>query len=178
MAVPLLGSSNSMRGIESTSKPSFPPNPSDPFVSLSVSTSHPQSPYPSFNMAYPPPDKAMQRLMSELPATIWILLASGVVYLLFQVIARRPSLPRGTPTLIKPGAGDWPVLGSLRYFSDRQRFMLSRIAESITGNFSFYFGKHHIVGLGGPEGKKTFFESKHLDFAQGCVQLLLPLQLL
>jgi sterol 14-demethylase len=119
---------------------------------------------------------AMQRL-NELPATIWVLLGSGVIYLLFQVIARRPALPRGTPPLIKPGAGDWPILGSLRYFSDRQRFMLSHITESISGNFSFYFGKHHIVGLAGPEGKKTFFESKHLDFGQGCVPLLLPILL-
>jgi len=49
--------------------------------------------------------------------------------------------------------------------------MLSHITESISGNFSFYFGKHHIVGLAGPEGKKTFFESKHLDFGQGYAAL-------
>jgi sterol 14-demethylase len=113
-----------------------------------------------------------QRL-NELPFTISILLGTGIFYIIYRVIARRPPLPKGTPPLIKPGAGDWPVLGSLRWFSDRQRFMLNHITESISSNFSFYFGKHHIVGLAGPEGKKTFFESKHLDFGQGFVLLLL-----
>jgi hypothetical protein len=45
--------------------------------------------------------------------------------------------------------------------------MLKYIAERIAGNFGFYFGKYHIVGLGGPEGKKAFFESKHLDMNEG-----------
>jgi sterol 14-demethylase len=103
-----------------------------------------------------------------------MLLGSAIIYLLSQVLAQGTPLPKGAPPLIKPGAGDWPVLGSMRYFSDRQRFMLGHIAESISGNFSFYFGKHHIVGLGGAEGKKTFFESKLLDLSEGCVQLLFP----
>lgn len=111
----------------------------------------------------------MQQRLNELPATIWVLVGSGVFYLLYHILVQRRAPPPKTPALIKPGAGDWPVLGSLRFFSDRQRFMLGHIAESISGNFSFYFGKHHIVGLAGSEGKKTFFESKHLDFGQGCV---------
>lgn len=111
-----------------------------------------------------------QRL-NELPVTVLILLGTGVLYIVYRVIARRSHLPKRSPPLIRPGAGDWPLLGSLRWFSDRQSFMLSHIASSISGNFSFYFGKHHIVGLAGPEGKKTFFESKHLDFGQGFVQL-------
>ncbi|KAK0649876.1 cytochrome P450 [Cercophora newfieldiana] len=114
----------------------------------------------------------MQQLSQLSSATIWILVGSAIVFLvLSQITVQRKPLPKGAPPLIKPGAGDWPVLGSLRYFSDRQRFMLSHIAESITGSFSFYFGKHHIVGLGGIEGKKTFFESKHLDFSEGYAVL-------
>jgi len=108
---------------------------------------------------------AMQRL-DDLPATVWIVLGTALFYLLSQALSRKP-LPKGAPPPIKPGAGDWPVLGSLRFYFDRQRFMLGHVAESVTGNFSFYFGKHHIVGLGGPEGKKTFFESKNLDMNEG-----------
>jgi hypothetical protein len=108
----------------------------------------------------------MERL-KELPAAIWILFGTALLFFLSQALTRRPPLPKGAPPPIKPGAGDWPVLGSLRFFSDRRSFMLNHITKSITGNFSFYFGKHHIVGLGGPDGKKTFFESKHLDMSEG-----------
>jgi len=109
------------------------------------------------------------QLLHELPAAIWVLLGTAAVYFLTQFILllRRPPLPPKTPVLVERGAGNWPVLGSLRFFTDRQRFMLGNIASSVSGSFSFYFGKHHIVGLGGPDGKKTFFESKHLGFNEG-----------
>ncbi|KAK5657428.1 hypothetical protein OQA88_3000 [Cercophora sp. LCS_1] len=109
---------------------------------------------------------AMQRL-NEFPATLWVLSGTLLFFLVSQLFAGRKPLPKGAPPRIKPGAGDWPILGSLRFYFDRQKFVLSHIAESVTGNFSFYFGKHHIVGLGGPEGKKTFFESKQLDMSEG-----------
>jgi len=111
----------------------------------------------------------MQRF-SDLLATVWVVLGTVVFYFLSQKLTR-PPLSKGAPPAIKPGKGDWPILGSLGFYFDRDKFMLSHVAESITGNFSFYFGKHHIVGLGGPDGKRTFFESKSLDMSEGCVSL-------
>ena len=60
-----------------------------------------------------------------------------------------------------------PVLGCPRYFSDRLAFVTEGIRSTATGNFSFYFGKLQIVNLAGSEGRKLFFESKDLNFAEG-----------
>ncbi|OJZ83139.1 hypothetical protein ASPFODRAFT_194566 [Aspergillus luchuensis CBS 106.47] len=39
--------------------------------------------------------------------------------------------------------------------------------SSPTGNYSFYLGRDRVVGLSGPQGRKTFFESCDLDLDAG-----------
>ncbi|GLB20947.1 hypothetical protein AtubIFM61612_010895 [Aspergillus tubingensis] len=39
--------------------------------------------------------------------------------------------------------------------------------SSPTGNYSFYLGRDRVVGLSGPQGRKTFFESRELDLDAG-----------
>lgn len=97
------------------------------------------------------------------PATVWILLLSSIAYLVAQV-AWRPSFPKNAPKLLKEG---YPVLGALRFFSDRRNFASHGTSATGTGNFSFYFGKHQIVGLSGLSGRKTFFESRDLNMSEG-----------
>ncbi|GLA63796.1 hypothetical protein AtubIFM56815_004142 [Aspergillus tubingensis] len=44
---------------------------------------------------------------------------------------------------------------------------------SPTGNYSFYLGRDRVVGLSGPQGRRTFFESRDLDLDAGSA-LFLP----
>jgi sterol 14-demethylase len=41
--------------------------------------------------------------------------------------------------------------------------------ESKTGNFSFWLGKHHVVGVSGEAARKEFLDNKNLDFVGGAV---------
>ncbi|KAK3946656.1 hypothetical protein QBC32DRAFT_319786, partial [Pseudoneurospora amorphoporcata] len=82
----------------------------------------------------------------------------------------RPPLPSNAPPLFQ--TSDWPILGSLRFFTDRYRFYNQGILASKTGNFSFYFGKHHLVGLSGVEARKAFFEKKELNMTKGYAVFL------
>lgn len=81
-----------------------------------------------------------------------------------------PPLPSKAPPHFK--ASDWHIVGSLRFFTDRYRFYNEGILSSKTGNFSFFFGKHHLVGLSGVEARRAFFESKALNMTKGYAVFL------
>ncbi|KAI0193553.1 cytochrome P450 6A1 [Xylaria flabelliformis] len=103
-------------------------------------------------------------------ATVWVLLVTTAVTLLFQVFWR-PALPKNAPKWYKKG--DWPILGALEfYYGRRADFMKDALRDSKTGNFSFYIGKKQLIGVSGEEGRKLFFESKDLNFPQAFAELL------
>lgn len=45
------------------------------------------------------------------------------------------------------------------------------MAQTKSKNFSFHIGKHRLVGTNNDEGRKAFFESKDLGFAEGYAVL-------
>lgn len=96
------------------------------------------------------------------PASIYILLLS--VFAVFIKIQWQPSFPKTAPKQVKEG---YPLLGALRLFTSRADFCKDAVAQSNSGNFSFYFGKHRLVGVTGAEGRKTFFDSKDLNMSEG-----------
>lgn len=110
----------------------------------------------------------MEKLQSltaiDLPVTVWGVAGVAVVYILFSLARGWPSLPSGSPGLVKP---DWPLLGSWRFFSDRWNFVMEAQRRSRSGNFSFWFGKHHVVSVSGAEGRKAYYHRKELDFNDG-----------
>jgi hypothetical protein len=61
----------------------------------------------------------------------------------------------------------YPILGALRFFTARWDFFQHARAQTPSGNFSFYLGKHPIVGISGDKGRQLFFENRDLDFAEG-----------
>lgn len=101
---------------------------------------------------------------SDWPATIWVVVLTTIVGLLAQVV-RRPSMPKNAPKLFKPA--DWPVVGALRFFTNRGAFLRHGSQSTESGNFSFYLGKHQVVNLASLEGRKVFFESKDLSMSEG-----------
>ncbi|KAI1427957.1 cytochrome P450 6A1 [Xylaria sp. FL1777] len=109
-------------------------------------------------------------LPQQWSATIWVLVLTTTVAFLVRVF-RRPSFPANAPKWYKKG--DWPILGSLDfYYGRRADFTREGLQASKTGNFSFYVGKKRLVGVSGPVGRKIFFESKDLNFAEAFAELL------
>ncbi len=105
------------------------------------------------------------------PASILVLVLAGLVTLAAG-LAWRPSLPRTAPKLLREG---YPILGMVRFFSARSTFFRDGVAATVSGNFSFYFGRHQIVGVSSPEARKVFFESKELNMSEGYVPVCLCL---
>ncbi|ROW08461.1 hypothetical protein VMCG_03185 [Cytospora schulzeri] len=111
---------------------------------------------------------------------IFVLLGLSVIKLAISLFGR-PALPHNAPLLWKPD--DWPLLGSLRFFTERTDMVLDATAAhessgSRTGNFSFFLGKKHVVGIGRtPEARITFYENRNLDLLQGSAELLTALPL-
>jgi len=97
------------------------------------------------------------------PASVYVLLFTVLATVIVGAF-RRPALPKSAPKLLREG---YPILGMLRFFSDREGFCHDGARASRSGNFSFYFGKHHIIGVSGLDGRKTFFESKDLNMSEG-----------
>lgn len=96
--------------------------------------------------------------------TIVVLLLS-LFALWLRSMASRPPLPPSAPELLK--TWEWPIFGSWRFFLDRADFFTEAAAASKTGNFSFYIGKLHIVGVSREESRRILFDSKGLDLAAG-----------
>ena len=91
-------------------------------------------------------------------------LGGAFVYLFRQPAFTKNSPPRAPEAL--------PVLGALRFFTDRWGFYQRAREFSRTGNFSFHVGQYRVIGLSGEDGRRVFFEHKGLAFAEGYAALL------
>jgi hypothetical protein len=107
--------------------------------------------------------------LRELPILLSTIL-TGIAFLsfwiAFHIFTPCPPFPTKSPEPIS-SQETCPVLGAIGFFTKRWDFYRDAIANSKTGSFSFYLGKHPIVGLSGHASRKIFFESKHLDFLEG-----------
>ncbi|KAF7563618.1 hypothetical protein G7046_g529 [Stylonectria norvegica] len=88
--------------------------------------------------------------------------------LAFRGILTAPSFPRAAPTML---CGR-PVVGSLAFFNSRGEFLRKWRLRSPDQQFSFYYGPHPIVALGGLEAISTFYGHRGLDFSEGYSNLL------
>jgi sterol 14-demethylase len=98
------------------------------------------------------------------PTSIYALLLAGVTTFVYQYLVR-PSVHSKAPPFRK--TDDVPFLGALRFFSARAEYMMDAIKSSSGKNFTFYIGQKQVVAMHGPEGRKTFFENKDLNFGAG-----------
>ncbi|CAI6100637.1 unnamed protein product [Clonostachys chloroleuca] len=109
------------------------------------------------------------------PTTLWAIVLTGLV-LLLHLLTTRKSFSHAVPKLWKPD--DLPILGAWRFYTHREEMYRTAQRSTKTGNFSFFVGKKHVVGVSGPEGRRTFFDSKDLDLGEGFNDLFagLPAQ--
>jgi len=99
-------------------------------------------------------------------STVVGVLVVGLITALYWYAVRPKAFPSNGPTL-------WlqdhlPVVGSSRFFFDRQDMLEKARETTKTGNVGFYVGRKQVVTLGPNEGaRKTFFDTKDLSFIMG-----------
>lgn len=98
-------------------------------------------------------------------STTLALVVLPLLLALFVKATWQPSFPKGAPQLVSEAR--WPILGTWELYRKRKDFFVAAATKSPTGNFSTYFGKHPIVGISGPEARRTFFDSKELSMGEG-----------
>ncbi|ROT39892.1 cytochrome P450 6A1 [Sodiomyces alkalinus F11] len=103
---------------------------------------------------------------STWPTSVYALLFTLLVYGISE-LARRAPFPSKAPRLVD----SIPILGALRFFTARGQFLSQSRDISPSGQYSFYAGKKQIIGLSGPDGRRTFFESRELNFPAGYAVL-------
>lgn len=107
------------------------------------------------------PDLQLSVFYQNWPASVGVLVISLLA--IFIKATWQPAYPKDAPKVVS----EWPILGALRLYKDRRDFFLEAANRTNTGNFSTYVGKHQIVGVKGPEARKSFFEAKELDMTEG-----------
>ncbi|KAF2178413.1 putative cytochrome P450 [Zopfia rhizophila CBS 207.26] len=58
-------------------------------------------------------------------------------------------------------------LGSWRFFTHKLRFWKNSVENSKTGNFSFWLGKNHVVGVSGEAARKMYLDNRGLHLIKG-----------
>lgn len=96
--------------------------------------------------------------------SVLVLLGLASIFASYIVFSPRQSFSPHSPKLI---SDQYPIFGALRYFSARWDFYRDAIAQSKTGNFSFYLGKYGVIGFSGRQARKDYFESKILSLHEG-----------
>ncbi|TVY73614.1 Sterol 14-demethylase [Lachnellula suecica] len=97
--------------------------------------------------------------------TLLLLAFTLLLTLTYRTLQPSFKFPAASPKLTS--ISSFPILGATKFFTARWQFFRHARDQSPTGNFSFFLGKHPVVGLTGVEGRKTFFESRELGFGEG-----------
>lgn len=102
------------------------------------------------------------------PVSVYVALGAMIIYAVASSVSR-PPFPKLAPKLVDES---WPIIGSWAFWTERTNFWRRHLSKTSIGHFSFYFGPHQLVCLSGTEGRKFFFESKHLSMTEGYVTVL------
>ena len=100
------------------------------------------------------------------PVELLIFAASAAIF--YLVFVRRPHFRSNAP---KVASNNWPIVGSLQFWTARLDFWRKHLKETTTGNFSYHLGKHPVVGVSSKEGRDAFFFSRDLSVAEGYAVL-------
>lgn len=95
---------------------------------------------------------------------VLLALAPLVIGIITTYLFTNRSIPGKTPPLTK---GDWPIVGSLGFWTRRNIWFREAAAHSTTGHFSFHVGSYPVIGVTGDAARQTFLESRDLDMKAG-----------
>jgi hypothetical protein len=83
-------------------------------------------------------------------------------------IIRCPALSPKVPALIEDG---YPIVGAVHFWIARWEFFPRAQAQSSSGNFSYFIGKHPVLGVSSDEARRVIFESKQLGPGEAYILL-------
>ncbi|KIW08112.1 hypothetical protein, variant [Verruconis gallopava] len=109
--------------------------------------------------------------LSDLSNTALVAYAavSALIFVIsyWSLFKRKPFDEKAPPVV----RSDWPIVGALGFWTARRDWWNAVIAQTGSPDFSFHIGKHRLVGVNSDEGRKVFFESKEVGFAEGYAVL-------
>lgn len=109
--------------------------------------------------------------LPTLNTPILLLLAVTLtISLLIRKLLPTYKFPTSSPPLT---TSTIPVLGAIKFFTSRWKFFRHARDESPSGHFSFFLGRHPVVGVSGEEGRRLFFESREMGMREGYVFLFI-----
>lgn len=102
--------------------------------------------------------------------TLILLIASVAIFTVYTVVHTFfiRHLDANAPPMVSDNI---PITGALGFWTKRWTWCQKKRAQSNTGNFSFHAGQNTIVTLSGDKGRKLFFDSRDLGFAEGYAVL-------
>jgi cytochrome P450 len=98
--------------------------------------------------------------------TLLILSVSAAIFLAYTlahyfVIRRHPA---NIPHLVRD---NFPITGPVGFWTERWSWYKRQRDAAPNGNFSFNVGSHTMIALTGEEGRKLFYDSRHLGLREG-----------
>lgn len=113
----------------------------------------------------------MAGFLDELEANTSLVYGLAILLFIapFLYLFKPPSIPKNAP---QQAEEQLPILGAWKFFTERGDWFVRQRDRSPTGNFSYCIGDKLVIGLSGIEGRRTFFDSKSMGFAEGYAALL------
>jgi cellulose synthase/poly-beta-1,6-N-acetylglucosamine synthase-like glycosyltransferase len=101
---------------------------------------------------------------SIIPFLPYVLVSALIFLISYQGLLKRKPFDAKCPPVTTT---NWPIVGDLGFWRQRHEWWNTAMKHSSSKNFSFHIGKHRLVGTNSSEGRKMFFESKEMGFAEG-----------
>ncbi|KAG5965069.1 hypothetical protein E4U58_002974 [Claviceps cyperi] len=99
-------------------------------------------------------------LLSSSPVTLALATLATALAVFLVYLAYTPSVDALAPEFTSDTT---PFIGSWGFYSRRWSFWRGSVARSKTGQFSFWLGKNHVVGVSGVAARKMFLDHQNLD---------------
>ncbi|KAL2195267.1 putative cytochrome P450 oxidoreductase [Corynascus similis CBS 632.67] len=110
------------------------------------------------------PDK----LDFQSPLTVGLSALVAFVFSFFIYVSSSPRIHPKAPAFTSDMT---TILGATGFTTRPWSFWVNSFKESKTGNFSFWLGRRHIVGITGHAARKMFYDHPALDFVSGAIIL-------
>lgn len=99
------------------------------------------------------------------PTTVVLSLSLATLVLIARLLViYSHEIPRNAPAVV---TRNFPLTGTWAFWGSRWDFCRNARDRSVTGNYSFHAGKHHVIGLSGEKGRNVLFDNKEMDFGEG-----------
>ncbi|KAG6358768.1 hypothetical protein INS49_012287 [Diaporthe citri] len=102
--------------------------------------------------------------ITQWPLTVGLSTLAAVFLGFLAFLSYTPTIHEKSPKFTSHTS---PFIGSFGFGTDPWNFWKGSRDESKTGNFSFWLGSRHIVGVTGEAARKMFFDHPQMEFVQG-----------